>query len=236
MSAVLEVAGVSKAYGALRPLRIRALSVAGGESIAIVGFDASAAEILVNLITGATLPDTGEIQIFGRATSAIADSSDWLSTVDRFGIVSDRAVLLDQLSVVQNLAMPFTLDVEPPSDEVRAQAAGVAQEVGIETALLDVPVGTAGDTARTRVRLGRALALDPQVLLLEHATATLASEAALALGADVRAIAARRGVAVIALTADERFANAVASRVLIHQPADGGLAERRRGWFSRRLG
>ena len=233
MNAILEVAGVSKAYGALRPLRIRELSVAPGESIAIVGLDAGAAEILVNLITGATLPDAGDIRIFGRATSAIADSSDWLSTVDRFGIVSDRAVLLDQLSIVQNLSMPFTLDVEPPPDEVRAQAAALAREVGVDAASLDVPIGIAGDEARTRVRLGRALALDPQVLLLEHATATLANDTAHSFGADVRTIAARRGIAVVALTADERFAGAVASRVLVHHPADGTLGERRRRWFGR---
>ena len=234
MNAILEVVGVSKAYGALRPLRIRELSVAPGESVAIVGLDAGAAEILVNLITGATLPDAGDIRIFGRATGAIADSSDWLSTVDRFGIVSDRAVLLDQLSIVQNLSMPFTLDVEPPPDDVRAQAAALAHEVGVDAASLDVPMGIADDQARTRVRLGRALALDPQVLLLEHATATLASDTAHSFGADVRAIAARRGIAIVALTADERFASAVASRVLVHHPADGALGEKRRRWFGRR--
>src|SRR5262249_9007740 len=95
---VLEIAGVSKSYGALRPLRLQQLAVASGESWAIVGLDQAAAELFVNLITGATLPDAGEVRIFGRPTAAIADSTDWLATVDRFGIVSDRAVLLDRLS------------------------------------------------------------------------------------------------------------------------------------------
>jgi ABC-type transporter Mla maintaining outer membrane lipid asymmetry ATPase subunit MlaF len=231
---ILEIAGLSKSYGALRPLRLQSLAVAGGDSVAIVGLDAAAAELLVNLITGATLPDAGDIRIFGRATAAIADSSDWLATVDRFGVVSDRAVLLDQLSVVQNLSMPFTLDVEPPSPEIRARAEQLAREVGLDPSALDAPAGRVADPARARVRLGRALALDPHILLLEHASAALAADAAQAFGADVRAIAGRRGVAVVALTADERFARAVASRVLVHRPADGALVQRKWGWFGRR--
>jgi len=46
--------------------------------------------------------------------SVNAHHQDWLAAVDRFGIVSERAVLLDVLSVVQNLAVPFTLEIEPP--------------------------------------------------------------------------------------------------------------------------
>src|SRR5471030_1638006 len=113
---------MSKDYRGLRPLRIAGLTIAADDQIALLGFDQVSAEVFINLATGATLPDAGEIRVFGRPTSAIADSADWLATVDRFGIVSERAVLLDQLTVVQNLAMPFTLAVEPPSDEVRVKA------------------------------------------------------------------------------------------------------------------
>jgi len=189
--------------------------------------------MLVNLITGATLPDAGDVRIFGRTTASIADSSDWLATVDRFGIVSDRAVLLDQLSVVQNLAMPFTLDVEPPPDDVRVRAEALAHETGLDAALVDAAVASIDAVARARVRLGRALAHDPQVLLLEHATSTLPRDAAQPFGRDVREVTRRRGAAVLTVTADEAFAGVVASRVLAHNAATGALAERRRGWFSR---
>src|SRR5207244_2048884 len=84
-------------------------SVGVGEHVALVGLDPIASEVFVNLLTGATLPESGDVRVFGRPTSAIADSDDWLATVDRFGIVSERAVLLDQLTILQNLAMPFTL-------------------------------------------------------------------------------------------------------------------------------
>jgi predicted ABC-type transport system involved in lysophospholipase L1 biosynthesis ATPase subunit len=225
VTTVLEFAGISKDYRGLRPLRIAELRVAAGEHVAILGFDQPSAEVFVNLATGATLPDTGQVAVLGRPTSAISDGADWLATVDRFGIVSDRAVLLDQLSVIQNLAMPFTLAVEPPSSEVRDR------EVGLSEPSWDAPVSQLDPAARVRVRFGRAIALDPVVLLLEHISASVAREGVEQLGADIKAVARRRGAALVAASADEAFARAVATRVLTLEPATGRLKERRRRWF-----
>src|SRR5205807_1268378 len=116
------------------------LRAAPGDRVAILGLDQVAAEVFINLATGATLPDAGEVRLFGRTTSAITDSADWLATIDRLGIVSDRAVLLDQLTVVQNLAMPFTLDIEPPPDRERARAEALAREVGLPEPSWTVPL------------------------------------------------------------------------------------------------
>jgi len=234
--AVLELAGVSKSYGALRPLRIQQLAVARAEQIAIVGFDQPMAEVFVNLVTGATLPDAGTVSLFGRPTTSIADSADWLAVVDRFGIVSARAVLLDALTVIQNLALPFTLDIEPTAEDVRERAAALAAEVGLAEAVSTRPAGELDVASRARIRLARALALGPAVLLLEHASAGLDAESGRVFGADVRAIAARRGAAVVAVTADEAFASAAAARVLTLDPATGRLREHRRRWFGRGVG
>jgi predicted ABC-type transport system involved in lysophospholipase L1 biosynthesis ATPase subunit len=230
-AAVLEFAGASKAYGGLRPLRIAELRVAAGDRVALLGFDRPTAEVFVNLATGATLPDAGEVSIFGLPTRAIEDSADWLATVDRFGIVSERAVLLDALTVIQNLAMPFTLEIEPPPDAVRARAEALAREVGLDQAAWTRPVAELGPAGWLRVRFGRAIALDPAILLLEHASARLAREQVAALGAQLSAVAAARGIALVALTADESFAKAVAERVLTLEPATGRLKAQRRGWF-----
>ena len=233
--AAVEFAGVSKNYGGLRPLRIADLGVSPGDRVAMLGLDQVAAEVFINLATGATLPDAGEVRLFGRPTSAITDSADWLATIDRVGIVSDRAVLLDQLTVVQNLAIPFTLDIEPPPDRERARAEALAREVGLSELSWSLPLVELDATAATRVRLGRAIALDPAVLLLEHATARVPPEALAPLAAEIRALAARRGLALVAATADERFAQAIASRVLTLEPATGRLKEHRRfGWFGPR--
>ncbi len=234
MTSVVELAGVTKDYRALRPLRIERLAIEAGERVAIMGLDAPAAETLLNLVTGAMLPDRGTVSVFGRSTAAIADSAEWLAVVDRFGIVSERAVLLDALSVVQNLALPFTVSIEPPPDAERQRAEALASEVRLDSATLGARAGDLAVAERARIRLGRALALSPDVLLLEHASAGLAAADARAFAADAAEIARRRGVAILAATADPDFAHAVADRVLTLNPATGAFAEPRRGWFGRR--
>jgi ABC-type polar amino acid transport system ATPase subunit len=230
--AVLEFAGVSKTYGGLRPLRIADLRVAAGDRVAILGFDQPSAETFVNLATGATLPETGSVRLFDRPTNEIRDPADWLATVDRFGIVSERAVLLDALTVIQNLAMPFTLAIEPPPDEVRERAERLAREVGLPESSWARPVAELDATGLLRVRVGRGIALDPAVLLLEHASARLARDDVAGVGTGIRAVAAGRSIALVAATADETFATAVADRVLTLEPATGRLKAPRR-WFGR---
>jgi ABC-type transporter Mla maintaining outer membrane lipid asymmetry ATPase subunit MlaF len=230
---VLELTNVSKDYHGLRPLRIASLRIAVGEQVALVGFDQSTAEIFVNLVTGAVLPDRGVIRLFGRATTDITDSADWLTVVDRFGIVSRRAVLLEALTVVQNLAMPYTLDVEPPSRELRERAIALAREVGLAETTLDRPVGELDSAGMFRARLARAVALDPAVVLFEHPTAGLEPEALADLAARCRTVAGARRIASVVLTADRAFAAASASRVLTLQPATGRLES---GWLSRLRG
>jgi ABC-type lipoprotein export system ATPase subunit len=234
--AVLELIDVVKDYRGLRPLRIRQLLVPAGSSTAIVGVDQPMAETFVNLATGATLPDRGEVKVFGLPTSAVNDSTEWLALVDRFGIVSERAVLLNELTVIQNLAMPFTLEIEPPPEELRIRAEQLAVEVGLPEMSWGRPVAELDAAGRMRVRFGRALALDPAILLLEHPTAGVAREDARGLARSIRDVGGRRGAATLTLTADRDLAEAVAARVLTLDPASGLLKERRSGWLGRRLG
>lgn len=230
---VLELVDVTKSYGGLRPLRIAELTVTAGEQVAIVGIDQPVAEVLVNLMTAASVPDTGTVQVFGRPTTAISDGDDWLNLLDRFGIMADRAVLLDALSVIQNLSMPLSLAIEPPADAIRARATSVAREVELDPVHDEGAVGGLDGTARARVRLGRALALEPSILLLEHPTATVARPDVKEFGRLVRRVAEQRGVAAVTLTADRTFAEAAASRVLSLEAGTGRLTSRRRGWFAR---
>ena len=233
MTPVLELSAVIKDYRGLRPLRIDYLAIEPGEQLAVLGFDRPSAEVLINLITGTTLPDRGDIRAFGQSTAAIRDSADWMAFVDRFGLVTERAVLLDVLSVVQNLAVPFSLDIEPPGDDVRSRAVALALEVGLDEPVWDRRVGDLDATSRARVRLGRALALDPAVVLFEHPSATIPRAEIGALGRGMRAVVERRGVAAVTLTADRDFAAAVAGRVMALDPSTGRLARAGGGWLTR---
>jgi ABC-type polar amino acid transport system ATPase subunit len=230
-AAAVEITSVAKQYGALRPLRIEQLTIAPDDRIALVGLDQPAAEVFVNLVTGASLPDAGVIKVFGRSTLDIADSADWLSTLDRFGIVSDRAPLIDSLSIVQNLSMPFTLEIEPPPPDIREQATRLAGEAGLAPEMWDKRVGDVDAVARVRIRIARALALNPSIILLEHTSATLPRQQVSHFGREILAMVEKRAAAAIALTMDTEFATAVAARTLTLDGATGRVSEARFGKF-----
>ena len=229
---LLELTNTVKDYRGLRPLRIERLEVVPSESIAIVGLDEPMAEVFVNLVTGGALPDAGEVRIFGRLSSSISDSSEWLSVVDRFGIVSHRAVLLEAFTLLQNVAVPFTLDLEAIPADVESRVVKLVREVGLPDAAWNSAVATLDAASQLRVRLARALALGPEVLLLEHPTAAVDRQQVGPLGEHIRAVARQRGAAVVALTGDTAFASAVATRVLTLDASTGRLVDRR-GFFSR---
>ena len=231
---VIELRGVSKDYRGLRPLRLQRLDISEGQSVAILGLDQTAAEVLVSLITGAITPDAGEVMVFGQSTRDIVDAEAWLQGLDQFGILSERAVLLDQLTAEQNLAVPFSLDLEDMAEELRLQVRHLADEVGLEIQELKAGVATLAAAARQRVRLGRALALKPRVLLAEHPNASLSGNDVPEFAADLAAVISTRALTTLMLTADRTFAGAVASTVLELNPATGELKPSAgwRKWFT----
>jgi ABC-type lipoprotein export system ATPase subunit len=201
--------------------------------------DEVTAEVLINLVTGATLPDRGRGEGVRPAHVGHRRQRGLAGLVDRFGIVSHRAVLLDALTVVQNLSMPFTLDIEPPPEDVRIRAAGLAAEVGIPERAWARPVAQLDPAERVRLRLGRALALDPGILLLEHVSAGVQRDQVAVLGAEIGAIVKRRGSASLVATADEEFAGAAATRVLRLEPAScltSAVPDFSAGFSARKLG
>jgi ABC-type lipoprotein export system ATPase subunit len=230
---ILRISHVRKNYQSLRPLRLRELSISAGERVAIGGLDAGASEVLVNLVTGASLPDEGDIAVLGQSTRDIADGDQWLASLDRFGIVSPRAVLLDAATLLQNLVMPFTLEIETPPLETSERARRLGAEMAIDASWLDKPVAGLSADVRVRAHLARAVALDPVLLILEHPTANLEKSSQPALAADIARVADTRGLATLVISEDVDFSRRVAQRTYTLNGATGELRARRRGLFGR---
>ncbi len=220
---LLEVRDLVKDYQALRPLRIKSLSLAPGDVIAVSGLDAIAAETFVHLVTGATLPDSGEVVLFGQNTRGITDGEAWLKSLDGVGMVTSRGIVIEMFTVLQNIAMSFTLAVDPIDPAVLPQATALAREVGLADATFDIPAGRTLPDAHMRIHLARALALGPRILIAEHPSATLAREAVAAFGADLARLARSRGLGLLALTADDELAKAIGGQRLELVPATGEL-------------
>jgi ABC-type lipoprotein export system ATPase subunit len=236
---VLEISGVVKSYSSLRPLRVQALTIAEGERVALSGFDAGAAEVLVNLVTAASLPDEGSVRVLGQDTSEIRDPDAWLASLDRFGIVSPRGVLPEPFTIQQNLAMPLTLAIDDITPDVKAKVSELAHDCGIESGVsadgmgewLQRVTGEAPPHIRARLHLARAIATSPALLVMEHPGADLSSSERLALAERVAAVAEVRRVATLIITADDEFAKVAAHRALRLQPATGALKPVKKGWF-----
>jgi ATP-binding cassette subfamily C protein CydCD len=226
----LEISKVTKNYHGLRPLRIDRLVLGRGERVAVSGLDAAAAEVLVGLVTGAAVPDEGEVRVYGRRTTEIAGDTEWLAWLDQFGVVSHRAVLLEASSVAQNLALPFTLEIDPIAAGVLSRVGALADEVNLGASVLDAP--SAGLTAamRMRIHLGRALALDPALLLLEHPSTTFGKGEGRAFGDLVAKVAKSRTLPVLTISDDADLSRAVAERRFKLDPATGVLHIERWRW------
>jgi ABC-type lipoprotein export system ATPase subunit len=226
---LVELRDVSKHYNALRPLRVQQLELRAGQSLALLGLDAAAAEVLVSVITGATLPDSGEARVLGEATSAITTGEQWLKWLEHFGLLSARSVVVDELTAEQNLAIPYSLEVEDMPPMVRSRVHQLASELGLSAQELSTPIAHLPPLTRARVRLGRALALSPRLLLAEHPNAMLSADDTPVFAADLSRIIGGRDLAVLVITADATFAAAVAQDVLTLQPATGAI-KRSGGW------
>ena len=222
-ASLVVVRDLVRSHAALRPLRIQSLAIARGQIVSVAGLDAPAAEVLVGLLTGALVPDSGEVELFGHDTRAVTDSDAWLQMLDGVGILTDRAVLIAPFTVEQNLAMPFTLEIDPVGADLKPRVAELAREVGLAAAHLMTRVGEAPADVLARVRLARAIALGPSLLLAEHPSATLARDLVKPFAQDLARVARARQIAVLALTADPQFAGALGGDQLTLEPATGAL-------------
>jgi len=235
VAALVEIQGVVKSYlsQSLRPLRIHELMVSANERLSLRGFDAGAAEMFVHLVTGAALPDEGTVRVAGTDTRDIATDTEWLKSLDRFGIVTHRAVLIDQISLASNLALPLTVSIDPMPADVRERVERLAIDAGFETGALERPVGDLSGENRLRLHMARAVANGPEMLMLEHPTGQLTdSEASTRIGETLARLSDVYAFGWIALTEDAAFAEAARGKVLELNPATGTLAAPTRGWRS----
>ena len=231
MPPLVEIKSVVKAYPALRPLRIAELFVERSDRLVLRHFDEGAAEMFVHLVTGASLPDEGFVKVAGRDTREISTDTEWLTSLDRFGIVTHRAVLIDKLSVAANLALPLTLAIDPMSEETRTRVTEEAEGAGLEVSRLDRPVSELNEEERLRLHFARSAATRPELVMLEHPTSRLSDRAASTrFGETLRVLSETRGFGWMALTEDEDFASASGGKLLALDPATGRLTAPKRGW------
>lgn len=191
MTAVLEASGIAKRFGAVQALKDASLRVGKGEIVALMGANGAGKSTLVKILTGALRHDAGAIRIAGRP---VRFASPGAAQAAGLVPVYQEPALIPDLDIAQNLALRAT-----PADRFLHWV----DALGVTGLRMD---DRAGDLPLATLRildLARALAVEPEVLMLDEMTAALPSDLVDRVLTVVRA-EADRGRAVIYIS--HRFA------------------------------
>jgi phospholipid/cholesterol/gamma-HCH transport system ATP-binding protein len=171
-ASVIAVDGLYKAFGSQGVLNGISLAVRRGETLAVLGRSGTGKSVLLRIIIGLEKPDSGSVRIHGQDIAGLA--LDQLGEVrKKMGFLFQHAALYDSLTVGQNVAFPLQHHKKEMSrSEQGDRVKQLLAEVGMEGDLEKMPSDISGGMQK-RVGLARALALEPDVLLLDEPTAGL---------------------------------------------------------------
>lgn len=217
--AVMCVEGLSKAWDERTIFADVTFAVAAGEIAVIMGPSGCGKTTLLRCLDGLEPADAGAVRVNGvelRAGEPLARAHA-LELRRQVGFVFQDFHLFSHRTVVENVMEgPVQVFGEDPA-VARARAEGLLGELEIAARGGAYPRELSGGE-KQRAAIARALAMRPRVLLLDEPTSALDMGRTDSIAALVRGLAAK-GLAVVAVTHDERFAAALGARVL---RLDGG--------------
>ncbi|MDX3249468.1 ATP-binding cassette domain-containing protein, partial [Streptomyces sp. ME18-1-4] len=169
---VAEATGISKRFGATVALRDARITIAEGESHALVGRNGAGKSTLVSILTGLQQPDTGRLRFSGALAPAFGDIDAWRSKV---ACVYQRSTIIGELTVAENLF----LNRQSPGavrpirwKQLRQRAQELLGEYGVAVD----PAARARDLTveqRQFVEIARALSFGARFIILDEPTAKL---------------------------------------------------------------
>ena len=207
----IRVHRLSKSFGEQRVLDRVDLKVARGETLTVLGRSGTGKSVMLKLLIGLQRPDSGEIAINGEEITMM--QLDELNRIrKRVGFLFQNAALYDSLTVEENVAFPLRRHTEMTDGERRDRVCELLSRVGMDEAREKMPADLSGGMKK-RVGLARALALDPEIMLLDEPTAGLDPIAASEINELIRELQRERNISSIVVTHDMRSVERVADRV-----------------------
>jgi phospholipid/cholesterol/gamma-HCH transport system ATP-binding protein len=203
-----------KTFGGHVVLNRISLHVNPGETLAVLGRSGTGKSVLLRLIVGLETPDSGSVCIFGQKIAGLA--LDRMNEVrKKMGFLFQHAALYDSLTVAENVAFPLEhhqrgMSRSERDDRVRQLLA----EVGMASNLAKMPSDLSGGMQK-RVGLARALALEPEILLLDEPTAGLDPISSGEIDDLILKLQRERQMASIVVTHDLHSAKTIANRLAL---------------------
>jgi phospholipid/cholesterol/gamma-HCH transport system ATP-binding protein len=190
------------------------LSVRRGETLAVLGRSGTGKSVLLRIIIGLETPDSGSVRIHGQDIAGV-DLDRMGAIRKKMGFLFQHAALYDSLTVAGNVAFPLEhhrKDMTRP--ERRDRVKQLLAEVGMERDLDKMPSDISGGMQK-RVGLARALALDPEILLLDEPTAGLDPISSGEINDLILKLQREHEMASIVVTHDMHSAKTIANRLAI---------------------
>jgi phospholipid/cholesterol/gamma-HCH transport system ATP-binding protein len=210
----MVVEGLHKSFGPQKVLNGISLTVKRGETLAVLGRSGTGKSVLLRLLIGLEKPDSGSVRIHGQDIAGL--TLDQLGEIRiKMGFLFQHAALYDSLTVEQNVAFPLRHHKKEMSKSEQGDRVGaLLAEVGMEGALKKMPSDISGGMQK-RVGLARALALEPDILLLDEPTAGLDPISAAEIDDLVLKLQAEHHMASIVVTHDLHSAKTIADRLAL---------------------
>jgi phospholipid/cholesterol/gamma-HCH transport system ATP-binding protein len=211
---VVAVTDVRKSFGNHKVLNGMSLAVNRGETLAVLGRSGTGKSVLLRLIIGLEQPDSGSVCIHGQSLAGMA--LDQLGEIrKKMGFLFQHAALYDSLTVAQNVAFPLEHHRREMSrSERKDRVDQLLAEVGMAGDLEKMPSDISGGMQK-RVGLARALALEPEILLLDEPTAGLDPISSGEIDDLVLKLQAEHRMASIVVTHDLHSAKAISDRLAL---------------------
>jgi ABC-type transporter Mla maintaining outer membrane lipid asymmetry ATPase subunit MlaF len=140
-------------------------SVAAGDFWVVAGHQGAGKSNFLMMTAGLMLPTEGEYELFGEPLAAF--EADRLQQRLRVGFVFDGGHLFNRLTVAENVALPLRYHRKMPEPELAARVAQLLEATEL-TSIADNLAGTMGWRWQKRIGLALALALEPELLLLDN--------------------------------------------------------------------
>ena len=214
MSALLEAKEITKIYArAQRPsLNKVSFSVSKSEFIAIMGASGSGKTTLLNVLSTIDIPTSGSITIDGINIKNLTDSGAADFRRDKLGFIFQEYLLLDSLTIFENIAVPLTLQKLPP-EKIENMIKSLAETFGIDSQLNKYPNELSGGQ-RQRASALRAIVKRPSILFADEPTGALDSNSATDLLNTLKESNKALDTTILMVTHDA-YAASFADRILI---------------------
>jgi len=211
---VCEVCNVWTEYGPTIIHQDLNLEVQHGEVMALVGGSGSGKTTLLRHIVGLTEPSRGEIRLFGKVLATL-DREQQRQTRNRFGMLFQQGALFSALNVFENIAFPLRELRQFDEDAIHLLVMHKLALVELEPrhAWL-LPAQLSGGMIK-RVGLARALALEPELLVLDEPTAGLDPDRSENFVRLVKNLRHQLGLTVIFVTHDLDTLTSLTDRVAV---------------------